>query len=85
MTSSENKAVDWKVLTHNSIQRVKLYDEREFIRKRYLKPEEIRALLAACGPQTRDIVSMGLYIGRRLNEILGMRWQEVDLSNGYIY
>ncbi len=80
-----NKAVDWKVIALNSIQRIKLYDEREFIRKRYLKPTEIRSLLAACGPQTRDIVAFGLYIGRRLNELLGMRWQDVDIENGYIY
>lgn len=80
-----NKAVTWKLIPANPLQGLKLYDEREFIRKRYLKPEEIRALLAACTAHIREIVLFALYTGRRFGEIAGMRWQEVDLENGYVY
>lgn len=80
-----NKAVEWKVITVNPLQGLKLFDEREFIRKRYLKPHEIKLLLECCTPAVRNVVTFALYTGRRHGEILGMRWQEVDLDNGYIY
>ncbi|HVA66250.1 MAG TPA: site-specific integrase [Elusimicrobiota bacterium] len=80
-----NKAADWKLIPANPLRGIKLYDEREFIRKRYLKPEEIRTLLAACSPHIKEIVTFALYTGRRFGEIAGMRWQDVDLENGYVY
>ena len=80
-----NKAVDWKLLPANPMGRIKLFDEREFIRKRYLKPEEIRALLDNCAPKIRELVFFALYTGRRFGEIMGMRWQDVDLEIGYVY
>jgi integrase len=80
-----NKAADWKLLPAKSLGGVKLFDEREFIRKRYLKPEEIRTLLANCSDPIRELVTFALYTGRRFSEIVGMRWQEVDLENGYVY
>lgn len=80
-----NKAVEWKVIPANPIQGIKLFDEREFIRKRYLKPDEIRLLLYCCQPALKNIVTFALYTGRRQGEILGMRWQDVDLENGYVF
>ena len=80
-----NKAVEWNALPNNPIFRIKLFDERESIRKRYLKPNEIRLLLECCAPAVRNVVTFALYTGRRQGEILGMRWQEVDLENGYVY
>ncbi len=80
-----NKAADWKLIPAKPLGGLKLYDEREFIRKRYLKPEEIRSLLAACSPHIREIVTFALYTGRRFGEIVGIRWQEVDIENGYVY
>lgn len=80
-----NKAVEWKIIPVNPFQGLKLFDEREFIRKRYLKPDEIRLLLECCTPAVRNVVTFALYTGRRHGEILGMRWQEVDLDNGYVY
>ncbi|MDE2039565.1 MAG: site-specific integrase [Elusimicrobia bacterium] len=80
-----NKAVEWKVIPVNPIFRIKLFDERESIRKRYLKPEEIQLLLQCCTPAARNVVTFALYTGRRFGEIIGMRWQEVDLANGYVY
>jgi len=80
-----NKAVDWGLLEENHIRRIKLFDEREFVRKRYLRPEEMVRLVSACSERLRPIVFFALYTGRRLGEIVGMRWQEVDLQNGYVY
>ena len=80
-----NKAADWKLLPAKPLAGLKLYDEREFIRKRYLKPEEIRNVLAVCSSPAREVVIFALYTGRRFGEIMGMRWPEVDLENGYVY
>jgi len=80
-----NKAVEWKVIPFRPLEGLKLFDEREFIRKRYLKPEEIPLLLERCAPALRNLVTFALYTGRRQGEMLGMRWQDVDLKNGYVY
>jgi hypothetical protein len=45
-----NKAVEWKVIQVNPLRGIKLFDEREFIRKRYLKPEEVQLLRQSCTP-----------------------------------
>lgn len=80
-----NKAVAWKVIPANPLAGIKLYDEREFIRKRYLKPDDIPILLECCNASLRDIVTFALYTGRRRGEILGMTWRDVDLQNSYVF
>ena len=49
------------------------------------RADEIRSLLAHCGPAIQELVTFALYTGRRFAEIVGMRWRDVDLENGYVY
>ena len=53
-------------------------------RKRFLSREEMRQLLAACAPRYRLAVSVGLFAGLRLSEILGLIWADVDFAGNQL-
>jgi integrase len=74
------KAIEWGYVKVNPAKQVKLLKEPPG-RLRYLKPEEVDALLKACASHIHPIVVMALNTGMRKSEILNLRWQEVDLGN----
>jgi integrase len=55
-------------------------------RDRHLSAEEQERLLEACGkdPNLLDVVKLALYTGARRNEVCGLKWDEVDLSEGAV-
>lgn len=69
-------------LDFNPIQGVKFF--REYSRNRTLTPEEYHRLLGSCAPHMRDMVQLAYVTGMRRNEILGLRWAQVDQRNGVI-
>ena len=71
-------AVEWQLLDRHPLASVKALQEPPG-RVRFLAPEEITALLAACGPHLRPIVVCALHTGMRKAEILGLTWDQVDL------
>lgn len=68
----------------NPVKKAKLYSEREFVKERILSPDEERKLLAVSPPHLRDIIVFALYTGMRKGEILGLRWETVNLKEGLI-
>lgn len=78
-----NRAIAWGLLDMNPLRRVKKLQEPPE-RLRYLDPEEIDCLLAACPPHLRPIVVCGLHTGMRQGEILGLTWDQVDLKQRII-
>lgn len=58
--------------------KIKLYKEAKR-RVRWLKPEQARLLLDKLPPHQRDIVLFALLTGLRRANVLGMRWEHVDL------
>lgn len=53
-------------------------------RDRWLKPAEAHRLVDAAKEHIRGPIILGLHTGMRKSEILGLRWQEVDLDRGVI-
>lgn len=49
-------------------------------RLRYLTPEEIERLLAACPEHLRRVVTVALHTGMRKSEILTLQWQQIQLE-----
>jgi integrase/recombinase XerD len=49
-------------------------------RSRFLSKVEYRHLLAASGPRLRPLVEMAAETGMRLEELLGLKWDQVDLE-----
>ncbi len=69
----------------NPCARVKKFSETS--RERFLKPEEIYRLFEALNhPDTpelfRDYILLSLFTGGRRDNVLGMRWLDLDLSQG---
>lgn len=84
-----NRAVEWGELETNPLAGFRKLNQKGSIRKRYLHPEEIKALLEAAASVKKTmllpIVLLALYVGRRRGEILGLTKQDYDRANGYLY
>lgn len=88
-----NKAVDWKYLQVNPLQRVKMLSEDNEKMWVLTDAEEAR-LLEQCekspqrgGPEKRylrDLVAFGLYSGMRLQEIFSLRKVNIHLEENYL-
>lgn len=74
------KAIEWGSVKKNPAKTVKLLKEPPG-RLRYLKPEEVDALLKVCARHLRPIVVTALNTGMRKAEILNLKWNELDLGN----
>jgi integrase len=72
--------VDQDVL--KKVRKVKLLKEDK--RLRYLNVDESRTLVDACEGYLKDIVVTALNSGMRRGEILGLKWDRVDLKHGFI-
>lgn len=79
-----NKAIEWGVLEKSPAQKIKKFKENN-IRLRYLEKEEVTKLLKACRGYLRPIVIVALNTGMRRGEILGLKWQDIDVKRGIIY
>jgi len=53
-------------------------------RNRTLTAEEYKRLLEACSPHMRAMVQLAYVTGMRRNEILGLRWDQVNIGEGII-
>jgi integrase len=77
-------AVKWKLCSDNPCKGVKR--NREHLRKRYLKPEELARLTKALAEEPNqtaaDAVRLLLLTGARRGEVLGAAWAQFDLAAG---
>jgi integrase len=71
--------MEWGYLKANPLRSVRLLKEPPG-RLRYLTQQEMDPLVEACLPHLRSIVITALHTGMRKSEILGLKWQEVDLG-----
>jgi integrase len=81
------KAVEWEMVPERireKVRRVKFLQENNQ-RLRFLSQEEMANLIQACGEHVRPIVITALNTGMRRNEILSLKWEQVDLKHGFIF
>jgi len=80
-----NRAIEWEKLNGpNPAAKVKQF-RIENSRTRFLEIGDITRLLAACDTQIQPIVSFAILTGMRRGEILNLRWEHLDLTNGIIH
>ncbi len=81
-----NKGVDWKMASEETLKQVRKvkYKKENNKRLRYLSIEECQTLLNCCASHLKPIVTVALHTGMRRGEILGLKWEQVDLKHGFI-
>ncbi len=80
------KGVDWNMATEETLKQVRKveFEKADNKRLRFLTIEECQRLLGCCAPHLRPIVTVALHTGTRRGEILGLKWEQVDLRHGFI-
>lgn len=80
------KAVDWNMVEEEALKRarrVKMLTENNK-RLRYISKEECQALINSSDMHLRPIVITAINTGMRKEEILSLKWEQVDLKHGFI-
>jgi integrase len=76
------RAVLNRQLDRNPLEGIKLFKEHS--RSRTLTSDEYERLLSKCSGHLRPIVQLAYVTAMRKGEILGLRWNQVDLQNKVI-
>ncbi len=84
-----NKAIEWGYPSHHGNPAVGIKMFKEQSRARFLQPDEITRFFAALVEEPNDMfrnyVLLSLYIGQRRQNMLSMRWSNVDLTLGFVF
>ena len=83
-----NKAFDWGYPKRyeNPAQGIKMFKEQS--RERFLQPDELKRFWTALNEepneQFKNYILLSLFIGQRRQNMLSMRWSNVDLNLGFV-
>jgi len=83
LSSVFTTAIRWKHTVSNPVKGVARYEESEPT-ERILQPDEEERLLAAAAPHLKPILTILLNTGMRRNELLSLRWKNVNLAAGQL-
>jgi integrase len=78
-----NKAVEWGRLENNPIRRVRKFKESN-PREQILSAAEALSLVENAAPSIRPILIVALHTGMRRNEILSLKWKNIEFAREYI-
>jgi integrase len=81
-----NKGTQWGMASDSALKQVrnvKLLPENNR-RLRFLSVQECQTLIDCCAPHLKPIVTVALHTGMRKSQILGLRWEQIDLIHGFI-
>ena len=80
------KAVEWELVEEDTLKRIlKVKNYKESNRRlRFLSSKETQELVSVCDTHLQPIVICALHTGMRRGEILSLRWEQIDLQNGFI-
>ena len=84
-----NKAIEWGYPADrgNPTKGIRKFPEKS--RDRFLSPDEIKRFFTALADEKhtlfRDYIMLLLFIGQRTGNIISMRWENIDLQNGFVY
>jgi excisionase family DNA binding protein len=73
-------AIDEGYLETNPAAKIKKSSEKDLLKERVLTEDEEARLKSASYPVLRSIISVALHTGMRLQEILSLRWAQVNFA-----
>lgn len=81
-----NLAIDWQLseISVNPVKRARYFSEASYKRDRVLSYEEETALFREASDHLKPILTCALQTGMRCAEILGLKWENVDLEKRQI-
>lgn len=79
-----NIAMDNGNTDQNPARAIKRYPESPWRHKFFFSEAEIKALINASAPHLRSILALAFGTGLRKGDILGLRWDDVDLDRDII-
>lgn len=79
-----NLAVEWGYLFESEVPKIKLFPEKDNLKERILTAAEEVRLFEASSEHLKPVLKVALHTGMRRGEILGLRWDDVDLDAGTI-
>ena len=76
----------WEMVDDESAKRIKSVKllKEDNKRLRFLTLEECQRLIACCREHLKPIVTVALHTGMRRSQILGLRWEQIDLTHKFI-
>jgi len=77
------KAVEWGKCNENPAKKVKLL-KGAVDRVRFLMPDELQRVLCRCGDRLQPVVMVAVHTGMRQGELLGLKWDQVNVEQGMI-
>jgi len=82
-----NKAKEWGYLDQNPFNRFSksIMEPEDHGRVRYLEQNEIQALLSVAPEYLKNIIKAALLTGLRKGDLLGLKWEDVDLEKGILF
>lgn len=81
-----NLAIDWEFeIEQNPVKRARYFSEEKYKRDRVLSYEEENRLFQASALHLKPILTCALQTGMRCAEILGLKWENVDLEKRQIH
>lgn len=82
ISSVFNRAIEWGLCDTNPAKDIKAFPEKS--RKRFIEPNEIpylfESLHAEPSADMRDFFLLSLLTGARRNNVMAMRWAEIDMA-----
>jgi len=79
-----SKAIEWGYTSHNPVLQVKLFNEDDYKRERYLTKEELQRLVDVCKSPLKEMVIVAYMTGMRRGEILNLKFEDIDFSHNII-
>jgi integrase len=80
-------AVRRRLISENPMRRLERRERPQVVHRemRVLQPAEIEALLAMATPKYRTLLAVAVFTGLRQSELLGLQWQDVDLTGELLH
>jgi len=76
-----NKAVEWNYIINNPCSKVKL-PKKQVTTPPFISEDELMTICEKIGNETIcDIVKTAFYTGLRLNELINLKWKNIELKN----